>query len=33
LTLAGFGLAWFSSLIFPAPLCLWSSWCYVYICI
>jgi len=30
-TVFGFNLAWFSSLIFRAPLCLWSSWCYIYI--
>ena len=29
----GFDLAWFSSLIFRAPLCLQSSWCYIYILI
>jgi len=27
-TVSGFDLAWFSSVV-EAPLCLWSSWCYI----
>jgi len=30
-TVSGFDLAWFSSLVFQAPLCLQSSWCCIYI--
>ena len=30
-TVSGFDLAWFSSLVFRAPLCLRSSWCYIYL--
>jgi len=30
LTVSGFDLAWFSY-VFQAPLCLWSSWCYILI--
>jgi len=29
MTVSGFDLAWFSSLVFQAPLCLRSSWCYI----